>query len=151
RRGVTRSSGSLAFGALPSPPLSALAALSPLSGFGALACSPLGWPPLASPPLACCALSPFSGRGAFSDLSGLPDFSAFLPLVSVSAIDLHSRTLGDPHLAAVIALAHELEADAGRLAVLGIGKRQVGQVHGRLFRDDAALLLRALLLVTLDH
>ena len=49
------------------------------------------------------------------------------------------------------AFADELEADAGRLAVLGIGDRQIGQVDGALFRDDPALLLRSLALVTLDH
>jgi hypothetical protein len=71
------SKGVLAFGALSAA--SPLAALSPFSDLEPFC---VGW--------ACCALSPFSGRGAFSDLSGLPDFSGFLPLVSVSAIDLNS-------------------------------------------------------------
>src|SRR5262249_15832809 len=68
-----------------------------------------------------------------------------------SAIDFYSRPLGDAHLAPGIALAHELEPDPGRLAVLGIGERQIGQVDGRFLGDDAAFLLRALLLVALDH
>src|SRR5439155_17030474 len=44
-----------------------------------------------------------------------------------------------------------LPADAGRLAILRIGERYVGELDRRLFRDDAAFLLRALLLVTLDE
>ena len=52
---------------------------------------------------------------------------------------------------AVFALADEFEADAGRLAVLGIGHRQVGQVDRALLGDDPAFLLRGLALVALDH
>src|SRR4029078_9395146 len=32
-----------------------------------------------------------------------------------------------------------------------VGKRKIGQMHRRLLGNDAALLLRALLLVALDH
>src|SRR5712692_8221457 len=66
----------------------------------------------------------------------------------VSAIDLGSRTLGDAHL---LAVGHHLEPDPGRLAVLGIGDRQVGHVDRRLLGDDAAVLARGLTLVALDH
>src|SRR5436309_560603 len=69
----------------------------------------------------------------------------------LSAIDLNSRALGKAHLLAVAALADELEADARRLAVLGVGDRQIRQVDRRLLGDDAALLLRGLALVALDH
>ncbi len=48
-------------------------------------------------------------------------------------------------------LADELEADAGRLAVLGVGHRQVGQMDRALLGDDPAFLLRGLALVALDH
>src|SRR5215471_9921737 len=133
---MTRSSGFLAFGA--ASPLAA--GLSPLSAF---------WP-LAAACWAAGALSPFSGRGALSDFSGFSPLPGFLASVFLSAIDLDSRTLGDPHLAAVVAFAHELEPDPRRLAVLGIGERQIGKVHRRLLGDDAALLLRGLLLVPLD-
>src|SRR5262249_14630626 len=95
--------------------------------------------------LASCAglpLSPFSARGGFSALAPF--------LSSVSAIDLNSRAFGEAHLAALVAVAHELEPDPGRLAVLGIGERQVGQVDRRFLADDAAFLLGGLLLVALD-
>src|SRR5450759_2567788 len=69
----------------------------------------------------------------------------------VSAIDLDSGTLGDAHLFAVLPLADELEADAGRLAILGVGHRQVGQMDRALLGDDPAFLLRGLALVALDH
>ena len=49
------------------------------------------------------------------------------------------------------ALAHELESDASRLAVLGICDRQIGQMDGTLLGDDPAFLLRGLALVALDH
>ena len=41
------------------------------------------------------------------------------------------------------AVAHDLEADAGRLAVLRIGERDVRQVDRRFLGDDAAFLRRA--------
>src|SRR5262245_3022282 len=66
----------------------------------------------------------------------------------VSAIDLNSRTPRNTHLASVI---HELEPDPGRLAVLGVGQRDIRQMDRGLFRDDAAFLLRRLLLVALHH
>src|SRR5579863_2630474 len=66
---------------------------------------------------------------------------------AVSAIDLCSRTLGDPHLRAI---RLNLETYAGRLAVLA-DDRDVGQVDRRLFRDDAAFLVLGLLLVTLHE
>src|SRR5690348_485248 len=65
-----------------------------------------------------------------------------------SAIDLSSRTLGDPHL---LAAGQDLESDARRLAVLGIRVGDVRKVDRRFFGDDPAFLLRGLLLVTLDH
>src|SRR4029079_14742117 len=91
---------------------------------------------------------------ASGDLSTLAARSALsaLPLSSfLSAIDLDSRTLGDPHELAIVSLANGLEAYARRLAVLRIGQRDIGQVDGQLLGNDAALLLRRLLLVTLDH
>src|SRR5215813_1700351 len=123
----------LPLGTPPSPPLSALPLGAPL---GAL-----------SPPLASAAdLSAFAALGALGAFSSFADFSA-LGFFS-SAIDLGSRTLGDPDL---LAVRLDLEADAGRLAVLGIGDRDVGQMDRQLLGDDAAFLLRGLALVTLDH
>src|SRR5947207_13582955 len=90
------------------------------------------------------AFSAFSGRGA---LSALSVFSGLAPLSCLSAIDLNSRPLGESDLL----VAHDLEADAGRLAVLRIGNRQIRKVHRRLLRHDAAFLRRRLLLVALDH
>src|SRR4029077_5682827 len=69
----------------------------------------------------------------------------------VSAIDLNSGTLGKAHFFAVVALADKLEADARRLAVLGIGERHIRQMDRRLIGDNAAFLLRGLALVALDH
>src|SRR3954454_9101239 len=66
---------------------------------------------------------------------------------AVSAIDLCSRAFGDTHLGAI---GLNLETHAGRLAVLA-DDRDVGQVDRRLFRDDAAFLRLALLLVALDE
>src|SRR5215471_17655118 len=97
--------------------------------------------PLATPPS-----PPLSALGALGAFSSFADFSA-LGFFS-SAIDLGSRTLGDPDL---LAVRLDLEADAGRLAVLGIGDRDVGQMDRQLLGDDAAFLLRGLALVTLDH
>src|SRR2546421_11965185 len=91
----------------------------------------------------------FAARSAFSAFSGRGALSAFWTgaLSSLSAIDFNSRALGHPDLL----VAHHLEADAGRLAVLRIGERQVRQMHRCLFGDDAAFLGRRLLLVTLNH
>src|SRR6202158_1429285 len=66
---------------------------------------------------------------------------------AVSAIDLCSRAFGNAYL---LAIRMNLEADAGRLAVLA-DDRDVGQVDRRLLRDDAALLRLGLLLVTLHE
>src|SRR3981081_1181930 len=66
---------------------------------------------------------------------------------AVSAIDLCSRAFGDAYL---LAIRMNLETYAGRLAVLA-HHPDVGEVDGRLFRDDAALLGLGLLLVTLDQ
>src|ERR1700754_842408 len=124
-RGVTRSSGSRGF-------------FSPAAAFLAAALS-----------FAACA---FSARAAASgDLSTFGALAGLPPSFSLSAIDLDSRALGDADLLAVVARAHELESDACRLAVLRIGNRNVGQVDRRLLGDDAALLLRRLLLVALNH
>src|SRR5262245_14272006 len=125
-RGVTRSSGSRCF-------------FSPLSAafFLAAALSFAAWA--------------FSARAAAS--GDLSCFGAALALPAssfLSAIDLYSRALGDTDLLAVLARAHEFESDARRLAVLRIGDRDVGQVDRRLLGDDAAFLLRRLLLVALD-
>src|SRR5688572_270040 len=43
----------------------------------------------------------------------------------LSAIDFHSRTLGDTHLASIV---HDLEADARRLAGFRVGERDIGQM-----------------------
>src|SRR5256885_15103312 len=66
---------------------------------------------------------------------------------AVSAIDLCSRAFGNAYL---LAIRMNLEAHAGRLAVLA-DDRDVGQVDWRLLRNNAALLRLALLLVTLDE
>src|SRR5262249_34727590 len=66
-------------------------------------------------------------------------------------IDLDSRTLGKANELAIVPCADRLETDARRLAVLGIGERDVGQMDRQLLGDDAALLLRSLLLVAFDH
>src|SRR5262249_5436158 len=105
---------------------------------------------------ACGALSAFAARSAFASPFGSPfgARSAFggLACLSSSAIDLNSGKLGEAHLAALRALADELEPDPGRLLrILGIGQRDVGQVNRRLLGDDAALLLRGLTLVALHH
>src|SRR5580704_6440085 len=124
---------------------SAGAAFSDLSPFA-------GRAPLSPPPLAALALSPPSPFACCSPLACWPfgaasALSAFFGFFSSSAIDLDSRTLGNADLAAVSA---DLEADAGRLAVLGIGDGDVRQVHRRLLGNDAALLLGGLALVPLD-
>src|SRR5688572_24308465 len=140
-RGVTRSSGSrgvFSFSAGRSP----LGARSPLGTRSGLS-------PLPPSPLACWPLSPF---GACSPFGGRGAFSGFFPSsCSLSAIDLCSRALGDAHALPVGALAYELEPDPGGLAVLRVGQCQVGEVDRQLLGDDAALLLRGLLLVALDH
>src|ERR1700722_9563164 len=101
----------------------------------------------AAPPAAAAAgFSPFGAFAAFSSFAGFSAFSA-LGFFS-SAIDLGSRALGKSHL---LAVRLDLEADAGRLAVLRIGESDLRQVDGELLRDDAAFLLRGLALVALDH
>src|SRR5437660_5250116 len=96
--------------------------------------------------LAALARSAFS---ALSDGGVLSAFGAlgFLSSLSLSAIDFNSRPLGEADLL----VSHDLEADAPRLAVLRMCQREVRQVDGGFLRDDAALLARALLLMTLDH
>src|SRR5580704_13501724 len=116
-----------------SPPLSAPLPLGARSAFAA------GAP-------AAAAAAGFSAFGALAGFSSLAAFSA-LGFFS-SAIDLGSRTLGKSHL---LAVRLDLEADAGRLAVLGIGECDVRQVDGELLGDDAAFLLRGLARVALDH
>src|SRR6266478_9572095 len=68
-------------------------------------------------------------------------------MYALSAIDLCSRAFGNAYL---LAIRMNLEAHAGRLAVLA-DDRDVGQVDRRLLRDDAALLRLGLLLVALDE
>src|SRR5436305_13787413 len=92
--------------ALRSPPLSPFSALP----FCALSAFCAGAP--SADASAFCALSGFAGLSSLGALPALGFFS--------SAIDLGSRTLGDPDL---LAVRPDLEADAGRLAVLGIGDR----------------------------
>src|SRR5947199_3677331 len=78
-------------------------------------------PPLASPFAAFGARSALSLFGVLSPFGAL---SAFGFLSSLSAIDLNSRPLGEADLL----VAHDLEADARRLAVLRIGEREVRQM-----------------------
>src|ERR1700730_15234 len=115
--------------------LAALASAAPLSARACLAAFLSGFS-------ASADCSGVGGRGA---LSGL-----FACLSSVSAIDLDSRALGDPDLLAIVALADIFKTDTGRLAVLGIGQSDIRQVDRRFLGNDAAVLLRALPLVTLD-
>src|SRR5262245_1911562 len=99
-----------------------------------------GSPPFGAPP----SLAPLGAPcGAFG----------FLPsdCCWVSAIDLNSGTLGNAHLLAGVTFADELEADAGRLAVLWIGDCKIRQVDRPLLGDDPAFLLRGLALMALDH
>src|SRR3954463_2535644 len=129
---MTRSCGPRGFFSPASPfsPRPALGASSPFCGWP----FPPGWACL-PPPFP--SLPPASAFGALSAFSDLPPF-ALPALSSFSAIDLYSRALGDAHLAARITLADKLEPDTGRLAVLRIGQRQIGQVDGGLLADDAA-------------
>src|SRR5580704_11930723 len=113
-----------------------------------------GLPAAALSARACFAafLSSLPALAACSALRGRDDPSGFLAcLSSVSAIDLDSRALGDPHFLAILAFADEFEDDARRLTILGIGKRHIRQVDGRLLGDDAAFLRLGLALVALDH
>src|SRR6267378_3648682 len=98
------------FGSASRGRLSAFA--SPLAAFGARSAFPPFW-----------AWSVFGALSAFSPLGFLS---------SLSAIDLNSRPLGEADLL----VAHDLEADAGRLAVLRIGEREVRQVHRGFLGDD---------------
>src|SRR4029079_7315425 len=59
-----------------------------------------------------------------------------------------ARTLGEAHLGAVL---KELEADARRLAVLGVLDGKVRNVDRRLLGDDAALLRGRLALMAAHH
>src|SRR5436305_204209 len=68
---------------------------------------------------------PLGAEESFAALAGLP------PLSLASAIDQISGTLGETDLAAVF---EYFEADARRLAVFGIGDRQIAEVDRRLFR-----------------
>src|ERR1700754_1350870 len=91
-----------------SPPLSP-----PLPLAFAAALSGLASPLATGAPSAAAGFSPLGALAGFSALSAFGFFS-------VSAIDLGSRTLGESDL---LAVRLELEADTGRLAVLGIGER----------------------------
>src|SRR5437667_190463 len=108
---------------------------------------PIAWPSRSlsvAIDLRAWVVTAFSGAGA---LSAFGVFSAFAFLSSLSAIDLNSRALGHPDLL----VADDLEADAGRLAVLRIGDCEVRQVNRRFLGNDAAFLRSRLLLVALDH
>src|SRR6202023_3507627 len=131
----------------------------PGAAFGLPLAGPLSSPfSRFSPPLPLGARSPFAAgapsaaAAGFSPFGALAGFSSFAALSAFgffsSAIDLGSRALGKSHL---LAVRLDLEADTGRLAVLGIGERDIGHVDGELLGDDAALLLRGLALVALDH
>src|SRR6185295_10428251 len=100
------------------------------------------------PPPACFPPPPFLSPappsppcgffGALSCFSGLG--------VPASDIEDLSRLLGEPHHATV---AQHLESDPRGFARLRIDMRNLGQMHGRLFRDDAALRASCLLLMAL--
>src|SRR3712207_5511097 len=94
---------------------------------------------------AAASALPVSGLPLALLVSALALPSAF---VLVSGIDQISRTLRKANLASVI---QNLESDPGRLAVAGIGHRQVGQVDRRLLGDDAALLVCGLALMALHE
>src|SRR3954463_7929081 len=67
------------------------------------------------------------------------------------SVELASRPLGHAHATAIVATTH---ADAGRLVVLGIDDRHVGDVDPRLALDDPDLGVRVgrvRALVALDH
>src|SRR5882672_7391435 len=113
--------------------------------FGSGSRSPAGFAARAAASAFAFAARSAFGFGALSAAGPLSAFGAFLS--SLSAIDLNSRALGHPDLL----VAYHLETDAGRLAVLRIGDRQIGQMHRRLLGDDAAFLRRRLLLVALHH
>src|SRR3954462_10796215 len=97
--------------------------------------------------LAFAARSAFTALSVAGALSAFGVFSAFAFLSSLSAIDLNSRALGHPDLL----VADDLEADAGRLAVLRIGNREVRQMNRRFLGDDAAVLGSRLRRVALDQ
>src|ERR1043165_1967853 len=64
-----------------------------------------------------------------------------------SAIDGRSRTLGHTDLLVAV----DLEADAGRLAVLGVGDRDVRQMDRGFLGDDAGFLRSGLALMALHQ
>src|ERR1043166_2265079 len=73
-------------------------------------------------PFAGLARSAFS---AFSDFGALSVFSTLGFFSSLSAIDLNSGALRKADLL----VAHDLEADARRLAIFRVGERQVRQMR----------------------
>src|SRR5215831_17563039 len=107
--------------------LPALAGLLPFSpsGFGTSAFLPSTFLPSTFLPSAFwpSGLAAFGALAALGSSLALAGFLVFFS--SWSAIELYSRTLGDPHLAAIIA---DLETDACWLAVLGVGDCYIGQV-----------------------
>src|SRR5437762_12116393 len=113
--------------------------------FGSGSRSPAGFAARAAASAFAFAARSAFAFGALSAAGPLSAFGAFLS--SLSAIDLNSRAFGHPDLL----VAHHLETDAGRLAILRIGERQIGKMHRRLLGDDATLLRRRLLLMALDH
>src|SRR5579884_2793405 len=95
---------------------------------------------------ACCFFSALTS--ILAESFGAPPFCGAPPFAGLaaafflsSAIDQISRTLGESNLATVV---ESLETDAGRLAVLGIGEGNVGQVDRQFLADDAALVLHRL-------
>src|SRR5262245_24378444 len=83
--------------------------------------------PFGAAALAAASAFAFAARSAFGlgALSAAGAFSVFGFLSSLSAIDLNSGALRKADLL----VAYHLEADAGRLAILRVGERQVGEVH----------------------
>src|SRR5947209_13594717 len=102
-------------------------------------------PPSPRPPLACAcfllsafasALPPSFCAPLFAGAPPLAGFAAAFFLSS--AIDQISGTLGETDFPAVV---ENLETDACRLAVLGIGDRNIGDVDRQFLAHDAALFL----------
>src|SRR5262249_40946962 len=94
----------------------------------------------------------FSPPPAFSDLGAPCGFASAFGVFCSSDIDLHSRTLGDAHFAALGAFAHHLETDARGLARLRVAQRHVRHVDWRFLGDHAAIRMRNVGLgVALDH
>src|SRR3954468_1787572 len=91
--------------------------------FGSASRSPFGAAAFAAASAFAFAARSAFGFGALSAPEVFSAFGAFLS--SLSAINLKSQALRK----AALLVSHHLEADAGRLAILRIGERQVRHVH----------------------